>query len=91
MKNVGGRATGQREGLGMAGSEQSEKAEKRKERFKAEKKKVKRENMTGVECCCVCLVLFKGKLNYFTMLGLQRPQDSWAPFSSYLSAHGLTL
>lgn len=47
----------------------------------------------GVECCCVCLVPFKGKLNYFTMLCLQRLQDSWAALSPYLlqPTEGLTL
>ncbi len=47
----------------------------------------------GVECCCVCLVPFKGKLNYFTMLCLQRLQDSWAALSPYLlhPAQSLTL
>lgn len=47
----------------------------------------------GVECCCVCLVPFKDKLNCFTMLCLQRQQDSWAVLSPYLlhPTEGLTL
>lgn len=37
-----------------------------------------------VECCCVCLVPFKGRLNYFTMLCLQRQKNSRATFSPNL-------
>lgn len=46
----------------------------------------------SVECCCVCLVPFKDKLNCFTMLCLQGQWDSWAvPSMSYLHpAEGLT-
>lgn len=79
MRNMGGRLVNTR-GCVRHGADNRVRKQRGKVQVIAEREKKK----AGVECCFVCLVPFKGLLNYFTMLCLQRLQDSWSalPISS---------